>query len=57
LPIIVMVYPLAVTMLVDEFPEQDQRVRQWFSPAKAAENVREPELARILQEFHPSLLQ
>jgi len=57
LPIIVMVYPLAVTKLVDEFPEQDQRVRRWFSPAKAAGNVQEPELARILQEFHPDLLQ
>lgn len=56
LPIIVMVYPLAVTQLVDEFPEQDQRLRQWFSPAKAADNVQEPELARILQEFHPDLL-
>jgi len=56
LPIVVMVYPVAVIKLVDEFPEQGQRERKWFSPAMAADNVQEPELARILQAFHPSAL-
>jgi len=56
LPIVVMVYPVAVAGLVDEFPEQGQRERKWFSPAMAADNVQEPELARILQAFHPAAL-
>ena len=56
LPIVVMVYPLAVTDMVDEFPEQGQRQRKWFSPKKAAGKVQEPELARILQEFCPAVL-
>ena len=53
LSIAVLVYPLAVTEMADDFPEQGQRQRKWFSPAKAARNVHEPELARILHEFRP----
>lgn len=56
LPIVVMVYPLAVTEMEDDFPEQGQRERKWFSPKKAAGKVQEPELARILQEFCPAAL-
>jgi len=56
LPCMVMVYPVAVTELAEDFPEQDQRRRKWFSPAKAATQVAEPELARILQDFHPRVL-
>jgi 8-oxo-dGTP pyrophosphatase MutT (NUDIX family) len=56
LPVVVMAYPLAVTEMADDFPEQGQRVRKWFSPKKAAGKVQEPELARILQEFCPEAL-
>jgi len=56
LAIVVLVYPLAVTEMADDFPEQGQRLRRWFTPAKAASKVQEPELARILQEFCPAAL-
>lgn len=56
LPCMVMVYPLAVTELDKKFPEREQRRRKWFSPQKAARLVNEPELARILQDFHPRVL-
>ncbi len=52
-PCLVSVYPLRVTRLRDSFPEARQRQRKWFSPAKAARKVAEPELQRILQSFDP----
>ncbi|KAE9630179.1 NUDIX hydrolase [Parasedimentitalea maritima] len=55
-PIMVAVYPMKVTELAVEFPEQGQRVRKWFSPVRAAGKVQEPELARILSGFHPDVL-
>lgn len=55
-PCLAMVYPLKVASLAAEFPEQGQRQRKWFSPAKAAARVAEPELARILRDFDPRLL-
>lgn len=47
-PCLVAVYPLHVDRLADEFPEQGQRKRKWFTPAKAAEKVWEPGLAALL---------
>ena len=44
------VYAVQAASLADEYPEQDQRQRAWFSPEKAAELVDEPELAQILRD-------
>jgi 8-oxo-dGTP pyrophosphatase MutT (NUDIX family) len=52
-PCVVRVYPLAVATISREFPEAGQRRLKWFSPAKAARRVQEPELARILRSFDP----
>ena len=50
------VYPLQVAQLADEFPEQRQRRRKWFTPEKAARKVAEPELRDILRSFCAQLL-
>ena len=49
----VQVYPVFVTALQDEFPEQDQRQRAWKSPRKAAALVQEKGLKKILGGFDP----
>jgi 8-oxo-dGTP pyrophosphatase MutT (NUDIX family) len=52
-PCVVRVFPLAVRDRLSSFPEAGQRKRKWFSPAKAARQVQEPELARIIRAFRP----
>ena len=56
LPIVAMVYPIRVDSLAKEYPEAGERERKWFSPKKAAKQVEEPELARILKGFDPAIL-
>ncbi|WP_246604922.1 DUF47 family protein [Aquisediminimonas sediminicola] len=48
------VFPLAVTTELDEWDEQDQRDRQWFSLTQAAEAVDEPELRALIRNFRAS---
>jgi 8-oxo-dGTP pyrophosphatase MutT (NUDIX family) len=48
LPVEVVVYQLNVTEEAHTWPEMAQRRRAWFSPAKAAEAVDEPELKALL---------
>lgn len=55
-PCVVSVYPVAVEKLHAIYPEHGQRRRRWFSPAKAAARVDEPELAAILSAFDPARL-
>lgn len=55
-PCIVDVYPLEVSKLAPEFPEQRQRRRKWFAPVDAARKVREPELKSLLAVFNPAAL-
>lgn len=50
-PLETLVYAVEVTDLRDDFPEADQRSRQWFSPKEAATLVDEPELSAILARF------
>lgn len=50
-PVLTSVYHLQVSELADKFPEVDQRTRRWFSPKKAAKQVREPELQDILLQY------
>ncbi len=52
-PIVTLVYPLHVTHVHSKWPEQHQRRRKWFSPAKAAKKLSEPELKRIVATFKP----
>lgn len=56
LPCAVMVYPVRVRRLADDFPEACTRQREWFSRKKAARAVTEPELAQIIRNFDPRLL-
>jgi 8-oxo-dGTP pyrophosphatase MutT (NUDIX family) len=44
----VAVYPLDVSGLARNWPEQDQRERRWFSAAEAAALVDEPQLKEII---------
>lgn len=53
-PVIVMVYPLAVSKVADTWPERHQRKRKWMSPKKAARKLTEPELRRIVSRFDPA---
>lgn len=48
LPCAVSVYPLRVGELADKFPERKERRRKWFTAAKAARKVAEPELRELL---------
>ncbi|MBF9031578.1 NUDIX domain-containing protein [Rhodobacterales bacterium HKCCE3408] len=56
LPVVVAVFPLEVSRLVDEYPEAGLRKRKWFPPKKAAARVQELELKQLLREFDPSRL-
>ena len=57
LPCVAMVYPVKVREMSDDFPEAGQRKRKWVSRNRAAKMVSEPELARILRDFDPKLLE
>lgn len=50
----VSVYPLAVTAELDEWKEADQRTRQWFPLAQAADAVDEEELRLLMRSFSSS---
>ncbi|MCV3272263.1 NUDIX hydrolase [Roseobacter sinensis] len=50
-PVETEVYAAEVEALANSYPEGHQRRREWFSPAEAAEKVREPELKAILRDF------
>ena len=45
------VFPLAVTLEADEWPERTQRERRWFSLSDAAAAVEEAELTRLIAAF------
>lgn len=49
LPVEVALYPVQVLELADDYPEYDERQRQWFTPAEAADRVAETGLQRILR--------
>tara|TARA_R110002020_G_scaffold176118_1_gene368201 strand:+ start:138 stop:575 length:438 start_codon:yes stop_codon:yes gene_type:complete len=51
IPCRVRVYPLCVATLRDEWPEMDQRRREWHCPAEAAELVEERDLKALLRSF------
>lgn len=45
------VFPIAVTTELDEWDEQEQRERRWFSLAEAANAVDEPDLKQLIRNF------
>lgn len=51
IPVEVRVYPLTVEKLAKDFPEADQRKREWFPPAEAAELVDETGLKTLLRSL------
>lgn len=53
LPCVVALFPLRVTKALKRWPEMTARERRWLSPAKAASQVREPELKAALLGFDP----
>ncbi len=55
-PVIALVYPVHVTAVHMEWPEKHQRKRRWYTLAKAATKVDEPELRQILATFDPRML-
>jgi len=56
-PVVVMVYPVAVSEIADDWPERSERRRKWVSPKKAAKKLQEPELQRIVSTFDPDRLE
>ena len=56
LPCVVAVYPVKVRNLAGNWPEKAERRRKWFSPKKAAAEVGEMELARLIRGFDPAQL-
>jgi 8-oxo-dGTP pyrophosphatase MutT (NUDIX family) len=50
---VVRVYPLAAEEMLRRYPESGQRRIRWFSPAKAAQRVAEPELRALIRDFDP----
>ncbi|THD85819.1 NUDIX hydrolase [Aliigemmobacter aestuarii] len=56
LPCVVAVYPMRVGKLLDRYPERGERRRKWFTAAKAAAKVAEPELRQILAGCEAVLL-
>ncbi len=55
-PVIALVYPVQVTAVHTDWPEQHQRRRKWFTLDKAARKVDEPELRQIVATFDPRIL-
>lgn len=49
----VVVFPLAVSRELNDWPERDIRERRWFPLPEAAEAVQEPELRDIIRAFRP----
>jgi 8-oxo-dGTP pyrophosphatase MutT (NUDIX family) len=50
----VKVFPMAVELELTDWPEQNQRTRQWFSPQSAAEAVEEETLKVLIRQFTPA---
>jgi len=53
LPCVVAVFPLKVKKMLRKYPEKGERKRRWVSQKKAVNMVNEPELRRIIKDFHP----
>lgn len=45
------VFPLQVTGILDQWPERDEREREWVTPETASQRVDEPELKALIEAF------
>ena len=45
------VYPLAVTEMLADYPEREERENAWFSPEDAAKRVHESSLKSLILAF------
>ena len=45
------VFPLQVTAMLDQWPEREERRREWVTPDEAARRVDEPELMALIEAF------
>jgi 8-oxo-dGTP pyrophosphatase MutT (NUDIX family) len=54
LPCVVAVYSVKVRHLADDWPEKSERRRKWFGRKKAAAEIDESELSRLVRGFDPS---
>lgn len=50
-PCRVQVYPLAVTEMLADYPEREERENAWFSPEDAAKRVHESSLKSLILAF------
>ncbi|MDQ3077557.1 MAG: NUDIX domain-containing protein [Pseudomonadota bacterium] len=50
----VIVFPLAVSEELKDWKEKAERERRWFSLAKAAAAVDEPDLSALIRSFRPN---
>ena len=50
------VFPMRVDRLLETWPEQGQRRRQWFSHSEAENAVHDGTLKALIREFDPDLL-
>ncbi|RFC65428.1 NUDIX domain-containing protein [Fulvimarina endophytica] len=55
MPCRVHVFPMPVDDLLDEWPEQDERRREWFAAKDAAKKVDEKELRSLLARLKSTL--
>ncbi len=57
LPCVVAIFPMKITKILSEWPEDRQRRRKWVTPEKAASMVEIGELRRIVRDFDPVQLE
>lgn len=55
-PVVVMIYPVAVTNIHDDWPEAKSRKRKWMRPKKAAAKLSDHGLRKIVRKFDPTKL-
>lgn len=53
LPCAVMVFPVLVQKLSDDFPEASERRRKWMRRKKAVDRIDEAELSHMMMHFEP----
>jgi 8-oxo-dGTP pyrophosphatase MutT (NUDIX family) len=56
LPVVVAIFPLRVKRLLADWPDREERRRKWMSRKKAARELEEPELKKIVRNFDPRRL-
>jgi len=51
----VRVYPMKVTAMLPDWPERNERRREWVAFEVASSRVREKDLKKMIRSFHSSL--